>query len=54
MGLREAQECVEAQDKMHARASECDCGRAQFVVNVVYGSHRPRDEELESAPAQDG
>ncbi|HXH51419.1 MAG TPA: hypothetical protein VNM47_18935 [Terriglobia bacterium] len=50
VGLREARECIEAQDKMLARASESDFARSQFVVNVVY-SQSVRDDP-ESAAAQ--
>jgi hypothetical protein len=39
VGLREARECIEAQDKMLARAAETGgSGRPVFQVAVVYGS----------------
>jgi len=51
VALREARECVEAQDKMLARASESGIGRPQFIVNVVYNGQPLSREETESGPA---
>lgn len=50
VGLREARECIEAQDKMLARASESNFGRPELVVNVVYS--QPVSEEPGNIPAQ--
>lgn len=54
VALREARECIEAQDKMLARASENGMGTPQFVVHVDYGSctlsDTIRDEDILEEP----
>lgn len=51
VGLREARETIEAQDKMLARASEGGYGKQPFIVSVVFS--KPLSvEEAEGGAAQ--
>jgi hypothetical protein len=51
VGLREARECIEAQDKMLSRAAEAGGnGGPMFQVAIVYSGQPDSYEEAESGP----
>jgi len=53
VGLREARECIEAQDKMLSRAAEAGGnGGPMFQVAIVYSGRPDTNEETESRPVQ--
>jgi hypothetical protein len=52
VGLREARECIEAQEKMLSRAAEAGGnGGPMFQVAIVYSGRPDTDKETESGPA---
>jgi len=53
VGLREARECIEAQDKMLARAAEAGGnGGPMFQVAIVYSGQPDSNEQTEGGPVQ--
>jgi hypothetical protein len=52
VGLREARECIEAQDKMLSRAAEAGGnGGPMFQVAIVYGGQSLSHQDAETEPS---